>query len=150
MKKIILYNCFKLDQGDWWINFLFALLDQRATPLSFLTRRLMENSTNFDDAVKLLSSNDLIAPAYFILAGMQPNEGVVITRDQFELVNLWQLDLANSTWYLLETNYDHWVPPPSSDDRRTPGMKAMNETTRANINLTTLLDVLQITPVCNE
>ena len=110
----------------------------------------MENSTSYTDAVNLLSSSDLIAPAYFILGGTEPDEGIVITRDQFELINLWKLDTKNNIWYLLETNYDHWVPPPANDDRRDPGMKAMNQTTRANINLDTLLTVLEIDPVCNK
>jgi hypothetical protein len=50
----------------------------------------------------------------------------------------------------IETNYDHWVPPPPNDDRRTPGMRAMNQTTQANINEDTLLSVLTISPVCNR
>ena len=45
---------------------------------------------------------------------------------------------------------DHWVPPPASDDRRTPGMRAMNATGQANLNPTTLLNVLSIDPVCNK
>ena len=30
------------------------------------------------------------------------------------------MDVANGSWFILETNYDHWKPPPSFDDRRTP------------------------------
>lgn len=26
----------------------------------------------------------------------------------------------NGSWFILETNYDHWKPPPKIDDRRTP------------------------------
>lgn len=33
-------------------------------------------------------------------------------------------------WYVLETNYDHWKEPLFLDDRRTPGMKCMNQTTQ--------------------
>ena len=138
------------DQGEWWVNFIFALLDKKASPLSFLTRQVLENATDFNDAVNQLSSHDLIAPAYFIVAGVKPDEGVVITRNQSALINTWRLDNSNNIWYLLETNYDHWVPPPPNDDRRTPGMRAMNQTTQANINYNTLFNVLTIDPVCNE
>lgn len=31
-----------------------------------------------------------------------------------------RLNPSNGTWYLLETNYDHWEPPLVIDDRRTP------------------------------
>jgi hypothetical protein len=97
---------FYSDQGEWYINFLFAILDKKASPLSFITRRLMENSTSFGDAVDLLSSSDLIAPAYFILGGIQPDDGVVITRDQDDLVNLWNLDTKNNIWYLLGIQFN--------------------------------------------
>ncbi len=97
------------DQGEWYINFLFALLDKSASPLSFLTRRLMENSTSFNDAVNMLAASDLIAPAYFILGGTEPDDGIVITRDQDSAINLWKLDTKNSIWYLLETKYQFFA-----------------------------------------
>lgn len=30
------------------------------------------------------------------------------------------MDVANGSWFILETNYDHWKPPLKIDDRRTP------------------------------
>ncbi len=113
----------------------------------------MENRTSFEDAVKYLSSTDLIAPVYFIVGGVKTNEGAVITRNQLEAIDIWRLNASSSgieKWYLLETNYDHWVPPPANDDRRTPGMKAMNATTQANINYETMMDVLTLNPICNK
>lgn len=65
----------------------------------------MENSTSFNDAVNMLTASDLIAPAYFILGGTEPDDGIVITRDQDSAINLWKLDTKNSIWYLLETKY---------------------------------------------
>jgi hypothetical protein len=141
------------DVGAWWINLISAVLNKKATPLSFLTRQVMENITSFSEAIERLKTKDLIAPAYFIIGGLNKNEGAVITRNQFEFVDIWQLNSSSSgieKWYLLETNYDHWLPPPPNDDRRTPGMKAMNATTQANINYNTLLDVMTINPVCNK
>lgn len=113
----------------------------------------MENATSFEEAVNILSNHDLIAPCYFIVGGVHPNEGAVITRNQYKLVDIWRLNADSAgieKWYLLETNYDHWMPPPSTDDRRTPGMKAMNETTQEKINLETLMKVMTIDPVCNK
>lgn len=52
-----------------------------------------------------------------------------------------RLDVKNGRWYVLETNYDHWKEPLFLDDRRTPAMKCMNQTTQpvsfdtANIDL---------------
>jgi N-acylethanolamine-hydrolysing acid amidase len=141
------------DQGSWWINFLFAIVDKKATPIPFITRRVFENGSDFETAVKMFSSTDLIAPAYFILGGVKPFEGAVITRSQNTAIDIWRLNATSKgieSWYLLETNYDHWLPPPDSDDRRTPGMKAMNATGQVNLNPTTLLNVLSIDPVCNK
>ena len=142
-----------LDKGNWWINGLFLLLDKKATPLAFLTRDLMENVTNYVDAVTLLEKSDLIAPAYFIIGGVEPDEGAVITRNQFEVVNTWNLDSQSEgidKWYLIETNYDHWTEPPKNDDRVHPGMNAMNAITQANIDYETLFDVMSLVPVCNQ
>jgi hypothetical protein len=97
-----------LDQGEWYLNVLTVLLDKNSTPLSFLTRQLMENITNYHDAVNYLSKTDVVAPAYFIVGGMNPEEGAVITRAQFETVDFWHLNSSSSgieSWYLLETNY---------------------------------------------
>lgn len=124
------------------------MAEKEVVPLSILTREVLLKAETYDQAVDMLSRHLLIAPAYFIVGGVKPNEGVVITRDQHETLDFWRLD-GGKIWYILETNYDHWVPPPPNDDRRTPGMKAMNATTQANINPDTLFDVLTIQPVCN-
>ena len=129
------------DQDDWWINLLYGLFDKKTEPLSFLTGNLMENTTNFNDAVSLLSKTDLIAPAYFIVGGVEPEQGVVITRNQSQVVNLWKLDsksIGIGSWYLLKTNCDHWLPPPPNDDRRDPGMSAMNAIGQNNMQFARL------------
>ena len=51
---------------------------------------------------------------------------------------------------MLETNYDHWDPPPSDDNRRDPAMRAMNETGAANVGVSGLFDVLSTAPVLND
>jgi hypothetical protein len=86
------------------------------------------------------------------VGGLNRGEGVVLTRDQFRVVDEWRLNASSpgiEKWYLLETNYDHWVPPPVHDDRRTPGMNAMNAITQDHINFETMMSVLTMKPVCN-
>ena len=68
---------FLKDQGEWYLNVITVLLDKNSTPLSFLTRHLMENITNFQDAVSFLTKTDLVAPAYFIVGGMKPEEVMI-------------------------------------------------------------------------
>lgn len=152
--KAFTFSINERDQGNWWDNLIAALTDKNVKPLSFLTREVLENSTSFTDAVNKFSKENIIAPAYFILGGVQLDQGVVLTRNQTHLIDAWRLDSRSSgieKWYLLETNYDHWTPPPPNDDRRDPGMKAMNQTTQESINQNTLLrNVLAIYPVCNK
>lgn len=54
-----------------------------------------------------------------------------LSHDKF-LFNycIFRIDLKLGRWYVLETNYDHWKEPLFLDDRRTPAIKCMNQTTQ--------------------
>lgn len=116
----------------------------------FLTRRVLENSTSYEDAKDQLSQTKLLAPVYFILGGNRTGQGCVITRTRTNTLDIWELDLMLGRWYVLETNYDHWDKPMFLDDRRTPAMKCMNQTTQANISLASIYNVLSTKPVLNK
>ncbi|XP_069487659.1 acid ceramidase [Ambystoma mexicanum] len=118
--------------------------------MSFLTRSVLENSTSYGDAKNQLVKTKLLAPAYFILGGNQSGEGCVITRARASCLDVWELDIKQGRWYVLETNYDRWKAPLFIDDRRTPAMKCMNRTTQENISLKTMYDVLTTKPVLNK
>ncbi|XP_071088185.1 acid ceramidase-like [Haliotis cracherodii] len=53
-------------------------------------------------------------------------------------------------WYVLETNYDHWVKPLFLDDRRGPANQCMRETTQQGVSLPALFNVLSTKPVLNK
>lgn len=56
----------------------------------------------------VLGQEPLSSPTYYIIAGSEPNEGAVLTRDRNTLLNLWSLNVTKPVahnWYLLETNY---------------------------------------------
>ncbi|XP_065127838.1 N-acylsphingosine amidohydrolase (acid ceramidase) 1a isoform X1 [Paramisgurnus dabryanus] len=118
--------------------------------MSFLTRKVLENATSYEDAKNQLSQTELLAPAYFILGGNQTGQGCVITRTRINTLDIWELDMKLARWYVLETNYDHWEKPMVLDDRRTPAMRCMNQTTQGNISLATIYDVLSTKPVLNK
>jgi N-acylethanolamine-hydrolysing acid amidase len=73
----------------------------------------------------------------------------VITRDRTRAADVWYLDDNNSRWFLVETNYDHWLPSQKGDDRRFQANTAMNRTGQANLNNNTLMDVLSTKDVLN-
>ncbi|KAM9314521.1 acid ceramidase [Pholidichthys leucotaenia] len=140
---------FNLDGG--YIGILEWLIGKRDQMwMSFLTRSVLENATSYDEAKHELAQTKLLAPAYFILGGNQTGQGCIITRSRELCINILEIDLKLGRWYVLETNYDHWDDPFFLDDRRTPAMKCMNETTQANISLKTIYDVLSTKPVLNK
>ncbi|XP_030643859.1 acid ceramidase [Chanos chanos] len=140
---------FSLDGG--YIGIVEWILGKRdGMWMSFLTRSVLENATSYDEAKKLLSQTKLLAPAYFILGGNQSGQGCVITRSRVLSLDIWEIDVKQGRWYVLETNYDHWKEPLFLDDRRTPAMKCMNQTTQNNISIKTVYDILSTKPVLNK
>uniref|UniRef100_A0A3Q1I4B5 Acid ceramidase n=1 Tax=Anabas testudineus TaxID=64144 RepID=A0A3Q1I4B5_ANATE len=140
---------FSLDGG--YIGILEWIMGQRdGMWMSFLTRSVLENANSYEEAKKHLAQTKMLAPAYFILGGNQTQQGCIITRSRELSINILEIDLKLGRWYVLETNYDHWEEPFFLDDRRTPAMKCMNQTTQANMSLKTMYDVLSTKPVLNK
>lgn len=125
-----------------------ALEERNATLVGFLARDAFMYKDNFEAAVEFLSTNELICDVYYICSGVNPGEGAVITRNRLNASDIWRLN-APETWYLLETNYDHWKPAPWFDDRRTPGMHNMNAMGQSHLTLDGLWNVLSTKPTLN-
>ena len=143
-----------LDQrslGDWKLNSVMAAKVGTDGIVSFLIRDVLADpNIDFESAVKKFSSVPLIAPCYFIIGGVQPSEGVVITRDRNSTALITKLIAEDGHWYVLETNYDSWKPPPPDDDRRHPAKKALANIGRNNISNIMLYQVLSTRPVLNN
>ncbi|KXJ28721.1 N-acylethanolamine-hydrolyzing acid amidase [Exaiptasia diaphana] len=138
------------DQGNFIENLMMFILDKKALPSMFAVRNVVAaDNMDFNQAVKYLSEVHLDADVYYIVGGVKAGEGAVITRDKLKAVNVWKLD-APQRWFLVETNYDHWTTPPTSDDRRDPAIHALNKTGQANVDLIALYKVLSISPVLNN
>ncbi|XP_068961064.1 acid ceramidase [Petaurus breviceps papuanus] len=118
--------------------------------IGFLMRTVLENATSYEDAKNLLTKTKLLAPAYFILGGNRSEEGCLITRARKSTLDVYELKPAEGRWFLVETNYDHWKAPFFLDDRRKPATICLNQTTRENISLASLYDVLSTKPVLNK
>ncbi|XP_028657918.1 acid ceramidase [Erpetoichthys calabaricus] len=140
---------FSLDGG--YIGIIEWIIGRRdGMWMSFLMRSVLENATSYDDAKNQLATTKLLAPAYFILGGNKSGQGCVITRSRTTSLDIWEIDAKQSQWYVLETNYDRWKDPFFLDDRRTPAMKCLNQTTQAKISLEKIYDVLSTKPVLNK
>ncbi|XP_033635772.1 N-acylethanolamine-hydrolyzing acid amidase-like [Asterias rubens] len=134
------------------IQIFKALVNDRTVFTSFQIRDVLsrKDTVSFEPALQRLANVPQTAPNYFIIGGMQPEEGAVVTKGRLKAVDVWKLNSTEGRWFLLETNYDHWMAPPESDDRRDPGNKAMNATGSKVIDLSHLLEVLSIPLVCNR
>ena len=114
--------------GLLFYNLLEALIEGSMTPCQH-SRLVMENSNSFEEAVKGFETGNLINDGYFIVGGMKSSEGAVVSRDRNRNADTWRIDQneEHGSWYVLETNYDHWEVAPSADDRRTPGNQHMTQ-----------------------
>ncbi|XP_006015936.1 acid ceramidase [Alligator sinensis] len=140
---------FSIDGG--YLGILEWILGKRdGMWMGFLTRTVLENSTSYEEAKEKLAKTRLLAPAYFILGGNKSGQGCVITRSRAASLDIWDLDIKQGTWFLVETNYDRWKPPLFLDNRRDPAKKCLNQTKQENLSLSTIYDVLSTKPVLNK
>jgi len=129
------------NSGYLFENLLEALFIPGTTAAAFLIRDTLEDVDIYDTAIKQLATVSLAAPAYLIVAGTKPLEGVVITRDREGTRDIWQLD-SPSRWFEVETNYDHWDP--AGDDRRQIANLGMTALGQSRVSLDGIFDVLSI------
>lgn len=137
---------FRLDGG--YVGVAEWILGRRSQQwMGLLTREVMEKASTYKDAQKKLAKSSLIAPVYFILGGSHPKEGCIITRGRsnFDIISLEQSD----SWFLVQTNYDHWENPPFFDNRRAPAQKCLHNYGQKNVN-SSLYSVLSTRPVLNK
>eukprot|EP00057_Strongylocentrotus_purpuratus_P006364 XP_011660838.1 PREDICTED: N-acylethanolamine-hydrolyzing acid amidase [Strongylocentrotus purpuratus] len=119
------------------VEMLQALLLGQVKFTTFVLRDALANDNSFDEVVQRFTSEQEVAPAYLIVAGVNPGEGVVITKARVTTVNVWRLDLSGNRYrddgYLID-----------------PGNKAMNSVGQKNIDNNTMWNVLSTQPVLND
>jgi len=139
-----------LDSGSAVDNILMAMYTRFHHPVSFAIRDALQNCVDFPSAVHVLSSVKLVASCYIIVAGPQPLQGVIITRDRWAAADLWTLSDREDGWYRTETNYDHWNPAPAKDKRRETANGLLKNMTQANLTPMSLFQVLSTPPINNN
>jgi hypothetical protein len=134
--------------SELFYEVIAAIEEKNASLVSFLARHALQNLNSFDAALENLSNDPLIADVYYTMAGISAGQGVVISRNRMNATNVWQLD-APSRWYEVQTNYDHWEPPPWFDNRLDPANDAMDEMGEQNASLEGMWTVISTKPVFN-
>ena len=59
---------------------------------TLLVLQTLEDAVGFTDAVLRLVTTDTIAPLYYIVGGVYPGQGAIITRDRLATLDTWYLD----------------------------------------------------------
>jgi len=136
--------------GEIVLNFLELLALGAKTPTQVI-RQTLASEESYEAAVSNLAKERLADDAYYIVAGMNKDEGTVLSRGRNFDVNAWPVNSSEDNgWYRLQTNYDHWKSVPDSDNRRDPGNANMQKVGQTHANLTSIwLDVLTIWPTFN-
>ena len=137
--------------GDWHSNVMEATKTGTHGIISFLIRDIVADpNSDFEKAVKMLSSTQIIAPCYIIVGGLSGDEGAVITQNRTMGIDVWRLNAEEGRWFLVETNYDHWEPAPSRDDRRDAAINSLKTTGQASLNKDSLFKTLSTPRVLNN
>merc|ERR1712151_689024 len=96
----------------------------------------------------------MVEPVYYIVGGAGARHGAVASRDRSPPArDIWLLNdtAANhSSWFMLQTNYDHWELPPKWDDRRTPGIAHVQALGQAGVKESGISQVLAQWPTMNN
>jgi N-acylethanolamine-hydrolysing acid amidase len=78
------------------------------------------NVTSFDDCVAAASTSPAAAPLYVAVGGPVAGQGAIVTRGVDVVPTHTVTPMSSATPYgLVQSNYDQWLPDPSSDPRRT-------------------------------
>lgn len=127
---------------------VYEVLFRNTFSVPFFVRKVLETAENYKTAVKMLISEEIAAPVYLTISGINKNEGAVIARDRLGVYNITELDVdTEDRWFLVQTNYDRDVADPQDDYRRIPAEKRMREIGRKDMTRETLYeDVLILLP----
>ncbi|CAJ0568363.1 unnamed protein product, partial [Mesorhabditis spiculigera] len=111
--------------------------------MTTLARETMENANTYAEAKDRLMNVPMLSPVYYILGGVNPWEGAIITRALNGTDLLTELDPHSPNgWYLLQTNYDPDVDPLYLDDRQTPGDRCMRKLGQKDMGFQGMYNVL--------
>lgn len=116
------------------------------TDNAYAIRNALQNYDNYQDAFNYLKNVETIADSYYIMAGINSNEGAVITRARTHAIDFWAL--SEERWWLVETNYDHWKEAAAEDSlRRTVAIEYVEKAGQDNMNTLSLLEMMSQFPV---
>lgn len=70
--------------------------------VSMIIRKVFEECNSYKCAFTHIVNSDVIATAYFIISGIEENEGAIISKDRFGIGHIEELN--KERWFLIQTN----------------------------------------------
>ena len=74
---------------------------------STVFREVLERCTTYACAYDELHDGYMVSPSYITLVGIKDNEGVVISRNRTDTIDV--AHVSDEDWYLVQTNDDHYL-----------------------------------------
>ncbi|KAL4507129.1 hypothetical protein ABPG72_001922 [Tetrahymena utriculariae] len=145
--------------GQFSISINYRTSDSRQNSINALIKDLyyqgiylpqiaVDQANTFDEAVQLLKTINVSSPIYFIVSGLQGNQGVVIERNRESIQNVYTL--SESEWFLVQTNTDR-SNAIIKDFRYLETIKSIQSLGQENCTKENLLDqVMSVFPANNE
>lgn len=128
-------NWREMDQGFLtYEEIMERIMDNKTVGVSMMYRTIVESNMSFSDAIHFLNTSQFASPFFGIMSG-PGRVGAVITAFFNSSNNVVEyLTDESPTTFIVQTNYDRWLPDPPEDPRRTVAegvMKAVGPTRRA-------------------
>ncbi|CAF1133948.1 unnamed protein product [Rotaria magnacalcarata] len=129
---------------EWIYN-----INRNQSFITFAIRDMLTKSESYDQTLKYLAEEPLLAPCFYIVAGTKAGEGAIITRSRIGSDDIKVLGKDN-LWFIAQTNYDNWKKQPIFDDRLTPCIECMKTKGKNQVAFDSLFDVLSSRPMLNK
>merc|ERR1719197_893304 len=115
-------------------------------------RDALTYDSSYAKAAERLNTARLLGPGYLAIAGIKPGEGAILSRGANASYHVWTLEdeLKKGNNFMVNTNWDHWLPDPVFDRRRAPAEACMKELHDASITFPQLFQVLAAKPSRNK
>ena len=126
---------------------LVNLLKNNYIPSTWLIRRVLAEESNYAAAVRRLKEENVTATIYFIVSGVEKNDGIVIEKEMDHVVGT--EELTSDRWFIVQTNYDRNQSEPIDDVRRAPAERKMRARGNTNLTLDDIFHILKEWPNFN-
>ena len=129
---------------------VLQILRRKLSP-PIIVKDAFETIPDYETFVKHLEDTETVSRAFYIVAGTQPGQGVVITKFRNSVENVTTLDADSGRWFVAQSNYIGNIPDPIFDDRATAARDWLNAIGQDQITKQDLVDeVMSQYPIFNN